>query len=225
MAKSEGNVQKGKLELMLDEFSEVHGAVLLGMHKELQTLKADVDKRVETKIGAILEQTLSADAQLVARISEAEKAATSLEGKATNAHQSLCDEGERFLKLISEKIAQFEKARAKAWSEIETSQRDQRRLANEIEQRRTDFNREVSAAKDEMATMLKEHDKRIAAAVKFADHLSRECASSLKAANERYELLQAREFKLQQRTRQIVIAAAVFVLATLGLWIWLLQTH
>lgn len=64
--------QKGRLELILDEFSEVHGTVLMGMHKELQTLKHDVDIRVETRIAVVLEKMQAADSTLEARIISAE---------------------------------------------------------------------------------------------------------------------------------------------------------
>ena len=38
-AMTQATAQKGRLEHLLDDFTEVHGTVLLGMHKELQTLR------------------------------------------------------------------------------------------------------------------------------------------------------------------------------------------
>lgn len=65
--------KKGKLELLLDDFTEVHGTVLLGMHKELQTLKMEVDTRVETRINAIFDLVKSADSNLHIHVDEAEQ--------------------------------------------------------------------------------------------------------------------------------------------------------
>ncbi len=247
MATSEKSAQKGKLELMLDEFTDVHGAVLLGMHKELQTLKADIESRVEARIGAILEQTQSADAELVANINKAQKATTSLKSKTSESRQSLRDESAQLHALIAEKSTLFEQVGAKAVAEIEAAGREQQRLTKEFEQHkteftkeierrkteltreterhRTEFTREMTVARDDLAKALSEHDKRMTAAVKFADHLSSECAFSLKAANERYELLLARESALQARTRRIIIAAAIFSVITIGCWAWLLQKY
>lgn len=42
--------QKGRLEIMLDEFSELHGTVLMGMHRELQTLKQEVQSEVDARL-------------------------------------------------------------------------------------------------------------------------------------------------------------------------------
>lgn len=225
MAKSDKSAPKGKLELMLNEFTDVHGTVLLGMHKELQTLRADIEHRVESRIAAILEQTQAADAQLIANIEKSENTAATLNSKTENLRSSLKQEEERLHALIEDERTKLEQASAKTSSAIEASRRDLLNLAKEVEQRRTEFTQEIDAATDEIAKMLSEHDSRVSAAVKFVDYLSKECASALKAANERYELLVTRESSLQARTRQIVIAAAIFSVATIGLWAWLLQKH
>ncbi len=55
---------KGKLELMLEEFSAVHGAVLLGMHKELQTVRDDVKKQVGSQLAQATKDISRADSAL-----------------------------------------------------------------------------------------------------------------------------------------------------------------
>lgn len=55
--------QKGRLELMMDELTDVHGTVLLGMHKELQTLKQEVTKQVDRKIKQFSDSVSDADSQ------------------------------------------------------------------------------------------------------------------------------------------------------------------
>lgn len=55
---------KGKLELMLEEFSAVHGAVLLGMHKELQTVRDDVEKQVGRQLAQATKEINRADTAL-----------------------------------------------------------------------------------------------------------------------------------------------------------------
>jgi hypothetical protein len=78
---SAAKAAKGKLELILDEFTEVHGTVLMGMHKELQTLKQEVDKRVEERISAVLTKIDAADAVLKGHLDGADQVAANLDGK------------------------------------------------------------------------------------------------------------------------------------------------
>ena len=58
---TQATAQKGRLEHLLDDFIEVHGTVLLGMHKELQTLRKDVDTRVEARLVEFLAQVSAAE--------------------------------------------------------------------------------------------------------------------------------------------------------------------
>ncbi|MCX7167758.1 MAG: hypothetical protein NTV11_15985 [Rhodocyclales bacterium] len=74
-------VKKGKLELLLDEFTEVHGTVLMGMHKELQTLKQEVDKRVEAQIGTVLTKIEAADSVLKSHLESAAELSTIFDGR------------------------------------------------------------------------------------------------------------------------------------------------
>ncbi len=78
---STATANKGRLELLLDEFTEVHGTVLLGMHKELQTIKEEVDGRVDTRIGKILEQVNAADSALQIHLVEAGEVIGKLDGR------------------------------------------------------------------------------------------------------------------------------------------------
>ena len=83
MAASEKKPQqpKGRLELMMDEFTEVHGTVLVGMHKELQTIRTDVEKQVASQIAETLKQFEKVNAKLAARAEKAEMSVTKLEAK------------------------------------------------------------------------------------------------------------------------------------------------
>lgn len=72
---------KGRLELMMDEFTEVHGTVLVGMHKELQTIRTDIEKQVASQIAETLKQFEKVNAKLAARAEKAERSVTKLEAK------------------------------------------------------------------------------------------------------------------------------------------------
>jgi hypothetical protein len=78
---SAAQAAKGNLEILLDEFTEVHGTVLMGMHKELQTLKQEVEKRVEERISAVLTKIDAADAILKGHLDSADQVAANLDGK------------------------------------------------------------------------------------------------------------------------------------------------
>ncbi len=70
-AMTQATAQKGRLEHLLDDFTEVHGTVLLGMHKELQTLRKDVDARVEARLVEFLEESGKVQSDLSNLIGEA----------------------------------------------------------------------------------------------------------------------------------------------------------
>ena len=81
--------EKGRLELILDEFTEVHGTVLMGMHKELQTLKQEVDRRVDERISAVLAKIDSADSALKAHLESADQVVAHLDGKEKRAASAI----------------------------------------------------------------------------------------------------------------------------------------
>lgn len=60
--------EKGRLEIILDDFTEVHGSVLLGMHRELQTLKEDVLQRTDEHLRNALSEINELGVQLGLRI-------------------------------------------------------------------------------------------------------------------------------------------------------------
>lgn len=98
---------KGRLEQLLDEFSDVHGTVLMGMHKELQTLKADIKTQVESQIGSILVEIKSADSELAGRVSESKQISNLLVEDAKCKLDELNSAGRKAiqkLELESEKI-------------------------------------------------------------------------------------------------------------------------
>ncbi len=66
---------------MLDEFTEVHGTVLMGMHKEVQTLKDEIDKRVEQRITEVLTKVAAEDSKLQSHLEAAEQFLANLDGK------------------------------------------------------------------------------------------------------------------------------------------------
>lgn len=96
------DAKKGRLERRFDEFDEVHGTVLLGMHKELQTLKAEVDTRVETRIGAILQETRGAGSELSQRIEESKQLSESLRNQAEQQLETIQSTSRRANQQIKE---------------------------------------------------------------------------------------------------------------------------
>ncbi len=60
--------EKGRLEIILDDFTEVHGSVLLGMHRELQTLKMDVLQGTDERLRNALSEINELGVQLGHRI-------------------------------------------------------------------------------------------------------------------------------------------------------------
>ena len=81
--------KKGKLELMLEEFSAVHGAVLLGMHKELQTVRVDVEKQVGRQLAQATKDISRADAALRKITDEVKSVHEAIDAKEELALQSI----------------------------------------------------------------------------------------------------------------------------------------
>ncbi|WP_288129523.1 hypothetical protein [Accumulibacter sp.] len=74
-AMTQATAQKGRLEHLLDDFTEVHGTVLLGMHKELQTLKKDVEAQLESRLKEFLDEVGAAESGLSKEVGDAERLA------------------------------------------------------------------------------------------------------------------------------------------------------
>ncbi|KFB69281.1 hypothetical protein [Candidatus Accumulibacter vicinus] len=74
-AMTQATAQKGRLEHLLDDFTEVHGTVLLGMHKELQTLKKDVEEQLESRLKEFLDEVGAAESDLSKEVGDAERLA------------------------------------------------------------------------------------------------------------------------------------------------------
>lgn len=65
------NIPKGRLESLMDDFTEVHGTVLLGMHKELQTIRADVEEHVNDRLSSVLEEIKAENGRLAEQVEHA----------------------------------------------------------------------------------------------------------------------------------------------------------
>lgn len=246
--------KKGKLELLLDDFTQVHGTVLLGMHKELQTLRDEVDARVETRINAVLDLIKSADSNLCIHVKEAEQILSKLDGKekrATAAIDAAKKEAttdissarERITAEASEIIQEFTKHKddlliiesshlqaletkqQAILSKISSSQLELQGVIAQSEHQCSEFQQAIAHAMDHLVQEQQEHQSKMTTALKFADKLNADSLTSLKAVNERSEEIHLREIALQQRTRQATIAVGLAILTTLGVWIWLTLPH
>lgn len=195
---------KGRLEEVLDEFTDVHGTVLLGMHKEIRTLKAEIQKNVESQIGAVLTEIRNADSELLKHMDQSRMVAAETEAK-TKAQLETYEEGSvlahskavEATRLAEAAIDKLEKAARQASANFEAK------------------------AQDAMRTMIghrEEFQSKLSASLAFADQLNNKSLQTLKE-------VEVREQRLHIFTRRVVIAVGVVVLATLGVWIWLTIRH
>jgi hypothetical protein len=200
-------VQKGRLENILDEFTDVHGTVLLGMHKELQTLKHEVDLKVESRIGAFLKKVQEADSGLSQRIETSHLITTRLDvqGKQT--------------------VAKMEATGYKAIADIvgarEAGMSDLKALLRESGQMRHEFKQDASQAIEGIVKAHGEFQGKISASIKFASMLNAESQGLLKEVGEQQAAIKKREEQLQKRTRQVSVGVGLVLLTTMGFWIWL----
>lgn len=197
---AQATAQKGRLEHLLDEFTDVHGTVLLGMHKEIQTLKDEVEKSVDTRIGAVLAKIQCADGELAKRLSDSLAATRNLEQLTKASLQSLESSSSRIQELTASKLRLAEDAAGV--------------LLGNVAKATLDFNTNSTRSMQTLATSCQEFESKMAAKLAYVNKINAETQSMLTA-------IEARETQLQIRTRQILIGGGILLLATVGVWIWL----
>ena len=211
---TQATAQKGRLEQLLDDFTDVHGTVLLGMHKELQTLRKDVDARVEARLVEFLAQVSAAESGVRKQMEGSQELCTRL--------QELTARGE----VIAQGLADFADGSSKAMREARDSAlADIRILTNTFVQERAAFLEKASEAQQRMLNANEDARKRMAAAVAVSNAMNHESQALMQQVLERQTLLHQRDLQMQKRTRQLAIGVGLVVSTTLGFWTWLTLTH
>lgn len=210
----EVTAQKGRLEHLLDDFTEVHGTVLLGMHKELQTLKTDVDARVEARLAEFLAQVSTVESTGRTQMEASQQVCTRLQELTAHSEaiaQSLADFADGSCRAIRND-------RDSALADIET-------LAERIVQERAAFKKAASEAQQGMLNANEDARKRMSAAVAVANAMNHESQALIQQVREQQASLHQREQQMQKHTRQLAIGVGLVVFSTLGFWTWLTLTH
>lgn len=243
--------QKGRLEIMLDEFSDLHGTVLMGMHRELQTLKqevqSEVDARikdtrsgvdtqikntrrsVETQLNEFLSQYAPAEDRLAATVSEAHNRNRELRALVNSAQTYQSDlaalqaNGEA---LGEQQRAELAQTSARLLQEF--SQKGQQETARLIEEGR----KSLDSNKDTLQKMLDDAMGKMEAIQEVAKSVLGEAREANEKSNELLALLRkerathAAEMDRFNKVRlRITIGLGVALIATVAIWIWLTVTY
>ncbi len=244
---------KDRLELLLDDFTDVHGTVLLGMHRELLSLKEDIDDRLEARISKALEPINVADSELQAQVEAARKVVASLDDKAGRAAATIAAAREQLGKdiasareslsadylRISEEfsrhneallsvqngIEQFAAKQREAHEEITASRSEFQRVLAQIGNQRSNFEQEIAKAMARIAALQQEHQGKMSASLKVTDKLNSDSRALLRSFRKRIEALQEREAMLQKRRRLEIIVVGLLSLAALSVWLWQALPH
>jgi len=245
--------KKDNLEVLLDEFTDVHGTVLLGMHKELLELKAEIDDRLETAIGKALQPISAADSALQARIEAARQVLAGLDeeaGRVTAAlgsareqlgmdlaaarknlradYQRIRDEFSRHddvLPTLANKLEEFAARQADAHAEIAASRSEFQLVLAQIGNQRSTFQQEIAQATARMSALQQEQQSKLSAALKVTDKVNGDSRALLRAFRKRIEALQAREAASQKQRRVEIIVVGLLSLAALAVGIWQTLAH
>lgn len=243
--------QKGRLEIMLDEFSELHGTVLMGMHRELQTLKqevqSEVDTRlketrsgvdtqlknacrsVETQLKEFLSQYAPAEDRLAATVSNAQRLDREL-GALVAAAQAYRSELAALQAKSEEADRQRQAEFAKTCTRLqqEFNQQGRQEVDRLIESGRSI----LEANKDDLLRIQLESVGKIEAMQKATQSLLVETQASNKKTSalledlKRDQALHATEVGRFNRLRfRTMIGLGSAMAATVGVWIWLTVTH
>jgi hypothetical protein len=177
---------ENKLELLLDEFTDVHGTVLLGMHRELLSLKEDIDDRLEARISAALAPINAADSALQAQLEAAQQVIASLDEKAKLALPAIAAASEQLARdvtsaraglaadsaLLGENLAwhkneldTLEKRFLEAYAtkqreqqaELAASRSEMQLILAQIGNQRSNFQQEVAQAVARISALQQEH--------------------------------------------------------------------
>lgn len=240
--------KKGSLEVLLDDFTDVHGTVLLGMHKELLSLKAELDGRVEAAIGKTLAPIRAADSALHAHLEAARQVLASLDEKAGRASAAIASAREQLgqdvasaresvgadylrirdefsrhdgvLLTLENSLEAFAAKQREAQAEIAASQSEFQLVLAQIGNQRSNFQQEIAQAMARMSALQQEHQSKMSAALKVTDKLNSDSRALLKAFRKRIEGLQEREAAHKRRRRLETIVLGLLGLVALAVWIW-----
>ena len=205
------NTPKGRLESLMDDFTDVHGTVLLGMHKEIQTLKSDVERCVGERIESVLHEINEAGTELKQHLEHSNAVLDKAIAQSKSNLTSIKALGNKALEDIA--------------SEKRSGLAEFNALRSELEQSRAEFQSEASIAEERVTRITSELQTKLTAALSYSSKMNSESQKILKKIRERQELLYKREIELQKRTRQFTISAVLVVLATVTAWIWLTLNH
>ena len=246
--------KKDTLESLLDDFTDVHGTVLLGMHKELLSLKEDIDDRLESRIGKALEPINAADSALRAQVEAAQRVIASLDEKARLAVSTIAAARELLTRdiasareslaadsvLVREEVARhknvlqalekrlleaFGLKQSEAQAEIAASRSEFQLVLAQIGNQRSNFQQEIVQAMARMSPLQQEHQSKMSAALKVTDKLNSDSRALLRAFRKRIEGLQEREATLQKRRRLETTVVGLLSLTALAVWIWQTLAH
>lgn len=245
------NIPKGRLESLMDDFTEVHGTVLLGMHKELQTIRADVEERVNDRLSSVLEQIKTEKARLEEQVENAGALIDKSNAQSQKNLNAIDTLGKRALDDISAQnksgaaeakklLDEIEQTRSELRSALQTSVAEAlerlfeartscvTELASQlkaVELSHTQFNNEALLTEQRVTSIKSELQSKLSASLSYSSKMNSESQRLLKKVRERQELLHRREQELQKRTKQFVVGAVLTVLATVVVWIWLALNH
>lgn len=242
--------KKGRLELLLDEFSDVHGTVLLGMHKEIQTLKAEVNSSVETRIGEFLAKIRSADTELAKHLELSQASVTELvslreesldkintkkaeaESQLDTLLANIAEQNNAFAtaakKQAQTSVIQLASLREESLDQIRKMKADAElqlsTLLSNVAEQQNAFKIAANAALDEISRIQREHHDKMAAALSYANAINAENKALLEQAQLHQATVLEEERQLHSKTQKLVIAVGASVVTIFAVITWLLQT-
>ncbi len=240
--------KKDRLELLLDDFTDVHGTVLLGMHRELLSLKEDIDDRLESRISQALAPINAADSELLAQVEAARQVVAALEEKTgraaavfasareqlgkdiVSARESLGADCLRIkgelarhgevLSTLERGVEAYAVKQREAQEEIAASRSDFQLLLAQIGNQRSNFEQEIARAVARISALQQEHQEKMSATLKVTDKLNGDSRALLRSFRKRIETLQAREAAVHKRQRVEIFVVGLLGLAMLAISIW-----
>jgi len=240
--------KKDRLDLLLDDFTDVHGTVLLGMHRELLSLKEDIDDRLESRISQALVPINAADSELRAQVEAARQVVAALEDKTGRAAAVFASAREQLgkdialareslsadyvrvreesarqnevLSTLEKGVEEFAAKQRQAQEEIAASRSDFQLLLAQIGNQRSNFEHEIARAVARISALQQEHQDKMSATLKVTDKLNGDSRALLRSFRKRIEALREREAAVQKRQRVEIFIVGLLGLAMLTISIW-----
>jgi hypothetical protein len=240
--------KKDRLELLLDDFTDVHGTVLLGMHRELLSLKEDIDDRLESRISQALAPINAADTELQAQIEAARQVVAALEEKTGRAAATFAAAREQLVKDIASVreslgadylrmreelgrhgevlptlergVAEFATKQGEALAEIAAGRSDLQLVLAQIGNQRSTFEQEIARAVARITALQQEHQEKMSATLKVTDKLNGDSRALLRSFRKRIDALKEREAAVQKRQRVEISVIGLLGLLMLAISLW-----